>query len=277
MRSFPPPELTPSASLRDTHPQAAQDARVGRTRTEGKAAVRLLPFVRSPTLCLDSPSGQAAFRCPRRQGVRNEPGPNRGQLMAGHGKGEGTVGNPDPRPVRCGRGKTRSTCRQDSGAARKRETRCRASTQRFHAPEPKLGSIESLANELRRRTVKPPLVPRRRVLVVDDNLDYVRSLTLLLRSMGHQADFAINATAAISAARRFRPDTVLLDVGLPDGDGRLLAGSLRREAGLSNARIVCVTGRVHEDPRRSMEAGCDGHFVKPLDPALIENLLAPDR
>lgn len=123
----------------------------------------------------------------------------------------------------------------------------------------------------------PPPAPRRRVLVVDDNLDYVRSMTLLLRSMGHQVDYAINATAAIALARLFRPDTVILDVGLPDGDGRLLAGLLRREAGLSDARFVCVTGRAHEDPRRSLEAGCDDHFVKPLDPALLESLLAPGR
>jgi DNA-binding response OmpR family regulator len=122
-----------------------------------------------------------------------------------------------------------------------------------------------------------PLAPRRRVLIVDDNLDYLRSMTLLLRAMGHQANFAINATVALSVARRFRPDTVLLDVGLPDGDGRLLAEQLRREAGLSDVHIVCVTGRSHEDPRRSLEAGCDAHYVKPLDAGLIGSLLGRDR
>jgi DNA-binding response OmpR family regulator len=125
--------------------------------------------------------------------------------------------------------------------------------------------------------VEPTLAPRRRVLVVDDNLDYLRSMTQLLRAMGHQASFAINATAAIPVARRFRPDIVLLDVGLPDGDGRLLAGLLRSEVGLSDARIVCVTGRANEDPRRSLEAGCDDHYVKPLGPAQIESLLSRDR
>ena len=124
--------------------------------------------------------------------------------------------------------------------------------------------------------MKPPLATPRRVLVVDDNLDYLRSLTLLLRTLGHEVDFAINATAAIPTARHFRPDVVLLDVGLPDGDGRLLAGPLRREPGLSNVRILCVTGRAHEDPRRSLEGGCDGHFVKPLDPAMLQSLLAPE-
>jgi DNA-binding response OmpR family regulator len=115
------------------------------------------------------------------------------------------------------------------------------------------------------------------VLVVDDNLDYLRSMTLLLRAMGHQANFAINATAALTVARRFQPDTVMLDVGLPDGDGRQLAGLLRREVGLGDAYIMCVTGRSNEDPRLSMEAGCDSHHLKPLDPASIEDLLARGR
>jgi DNA-binding response OmpR family regulator len=115
------------------------------------------------------------------------------------------------------------------------------------------------------------------VLVVDDNLDYLRSMVTLLRAMGHEAAFAINATAAIPVAQRFRPDTVLLDVGLPDGDGRLLAGLIRREAGLRDAHIVCVTGRQYEDPRRSLDAGCDDHLVKPLDSQMIERLLARHR
>lgn len=115
------------------------------------------------------------------------------------------------------------------------------------------------------------------MLVIDDSLDYLRSMVLLLRTMGHYANFAINATAALSVARRFRPDVVLLDVGLPDGDGRHLAQLLRREAGLESIHIVCVTGRMHEDPRRSLEAGCDAHYVKPLDSPTLRRVLARER
>ena len=114
------------------------------------------------------------------------------------------------------------------------------------------------------------------MLVIDDSLDYLRSMVLLLRSMGHSANFAINATAAIPVARRFQPDLVLLDVGLPDGDGRELASVLRREAGLAEVQIICVTGRQHEDPRRSLEAGCNAHFVKPMDAATLQRVLARD-
>ena len=119
--------------------------------------------------------------------------------------------------------------------------------------------------------------PHRRVLVVDDDLDFVHSMAALLRAKGHEVSFAINATVALSVARSFRPDTVMLDIKLPNGDGRLLAAQLRREVGLDDLRIVCVTGHADEDPRRSLESGCDAHYVKPLDPAEIESLLAAGR
>lgn len=132
---------------------------------------------------------------------------------------------------------------------------------------------EFLASQSSFEAGRPSLAPRRRILVVDDNLDFSHSMTQLLRAMGHDADFAINATVALTVARSFRPDTILLDITLPDGDGRLLADELRREIGLDNIRIVCVTGRSQEDPRRSIQAGCDAHYVKPLDRAEIERML----
>jgi DNA-binding response OmpR family regulator len=114
----------------------------------------------------------------------------------------------------------------------------------------------------------------RRILVVDDNLDYVQTMALMLRAMGHTVDFAINATAVLPVAQRFRPDVVILDVGLPDGDGRVLARKLRREAGLETARIWIVTGSPYAERGASLAAGCDEHFVKPLDPAMVYRMLA---
>src|SRR5258706_15472375 len=119
-----------------------------------------------------------------------------------------------------------------------------------------------------------PLAPHRRILIVDDDIDYVHSMATLLRAKGHEVGLAINATVALSVARSFRPDIVMLDAKLPNGDGRLLAAQLRREAGLEDMRIVCVTGYADEDPSKSLDAGCDAHYVKPLDPAQIEGLLA---
>ena len=114
----------------------------------------------------------------------------------------------------------------------------------------------------------------RRVLVVDDNLDHVQTLALLLKGMGHQTEFAISAQAGIAAARRFRPEVVLLDLGLPDMDGTLVCRQLRREAGLEQVRILVVTGSAREgDRERVIEAGGDQFLQKPLDPRFLESLL----
>jgi CheY-like chemotaxis protein len=113
----------------------------------------------------------------------------------------------------------------------------------------------------------------RRVLVVDDNLDHVQMLALLLKEMGHLTEFAISGHAAIGAARRFRPDVILLDLGLPDMDGTLVCRQLRQEAG-AHVRILVVTGSAREgDRERVMEAGGDQFLQKPLDPRFLESLL----
>ena len=67
--------------------------------------------------------------------------------------------------------------------------------------------------------LKPGFRPKLRVLVVDDNLDTVHSMAMLVKMMGHEVQFAINGFAALEVAREFRPDVVLLDIGLPDFSG----------------------------------------------------------
>jgi CheY-like chemotaxis protein len=117
--------------------------------------------------------------------------------------------------------------------------------------------------------------PKRRVLVVDDDLDSVHSMAMLLKSMGHEVQFAINGFAAIDIARAFRPELILLDIALPDVNGEDIARQLKWEPGLERTRIVAVTGRSGADDRkRALEAGCEDFCVKPLAPTTLESLLA---
>ena len=74
---------------------------------------------------------------------------------------------------------------------------------------------------------------RLRVLVVEDNLDSVHSMAMLIQAMGHDVEFAINGFVALDLARAFRPDVVLLDIGLPDFKGDQVARKLKRQPGLA--------------------------------------------
>lgn len=113
----------------------------------------------------------------------------------------------------------------------------------------------------------------RRVLVVEDNLDAVHSMAVLIKMMGHECSFAINGFAAIDVARQFRPDIILLDIGLPDFPGYDIAKQLRWEPGLEATRIIAVTALPDVDRDRAIEAGCDEFYRKPLDPRKLEELL----
>src|SRR5258707_8372705 len=75
---------------------------------------------------------------------------------------------------------------------------------------------------------------RRRVLVVEDNLDTVHSLVFLLRDMGHQVDFAINGYAAVTLAQRMHPEFVFLDLGLPGLDGFEVCRKLKADPALKS-------------------------------------------
>lgn len=121
--------------------------------------------------------------------------------------------------------------------------------------------------------MRNPTAPARRVLVVDDNLDYLEVTIALIRALGCEVDFAVNGYAALLIAPRFRPHVVMLDVDLPDGDGRELARPLKQLRGLESVRVYCVTGRGAAERRLSLAAGCDDHFVKPLEGRVLASLL----
>ncbi|HVS00985.1 MAG TPA: ATP-binding protein [Thermoanaerobaculia bacterium] len=113
-----------------------------------------------------------------------------------------------------------------------------------------------------------------RVLVVEDNVDAAESLAALLRLWHHDVHVVHDGLEAIEAARRQQPEVVLLDIGLPGLDGYQVARKLRDEVGLDHALLVAMTGYGQpEDRRRSREAGIQHHFVKPVEPDVLKNLL----
>jgi signal transduction histidine kinase len=116
--------------------------------------------------------------------------------------------------------------------------------------------------------------PARRILVVDDNGDAADSLALLLSIAGHATRTARDGPQALAAAEEFRPEVVILDLGLPGIDGYEMARRLRERYGPDAPLLVALTGYgQEEDRRRSHEAGFDHHVVKPPDLAILESLL----
>jgi len=114
-----------------------------------------------------------------------------------------------------------------------------------------------------------------RVLVVDDNEDAAECLASLLDLAGHRTHLAHSGPDAVTSARAFTPDVVLLDIGLPGFDGYEVARRLHQELGERVPRLVAVTGfGADSDRKRSHEAGFDAHLVKPISTALLMKELA---
>jgi PAS domain S-box-containing protein len=121
-------------------------------------------------------------------------------------------------------------------------------------------------------------LPRRRVLVVDDNRDNASSLGLLLEALGQEVYTAHDGPMALALTRQHCPEVVLLDIGLPGMDGYEVARQCRRQTGLDQSIVVAMTGYgKDEDRRRSQEAGFNAHFVKPLSLDDLRSLLSQPR
>jgi PAS domain S-box-containing protein len=108
-------------------------------------------------------------------------------------------------------------------------------------------------------------VPGKRVLVVDDNEDAVRSLTLMLTMMGHEVVTAKDGEEAVRMVEESRPDLVLLDIGMPRLNGYDAARRIREEPWGRKLPLVALTGwGLEEDRRLAKESGFDRHVVKPI-------------
>jgi PAS domain S-box-containing protein len=123
--------------------------------------------------------------------------------------------------------------------------------------------------------VSEPTSIGRRILVADDNQDSADSLAMILEMGGHEVRVVHDGRAALSVAQTFRPDTVLLDIGMPQLNGYEVAQALRREPWGAKICVIALTGWGQEsDRQRATDAGFDRHLTKPVDPDALEAFLA---
>ncbi len=108
----------------------------------------------------------------------------------------------------------------------------------------------------------------RRILVVDDNRDAADSLALMLRLLGNQVDTIYDGTVAVPAVESFKPDVVLMDLGMPRLDGYQAARAIRAHCGDRKIMMIAITGWGGDTDRQlSRDAGFDRHLVKPVVPS----------
>jgi CheY-like chemotaxis protein len=115
-----------------------------------------------------------------------------------------------------------------------------------------------------------------RVLVVDDNADAAQTLAFLIRALGeNEVHVALSGAEALPLAARIRPDTVFLDLKMPEMDGYEVARRMRSEPWAHDAWLVALSGwGLEEHKRHSQEAGFDQHLTKPANRAALESILA---
>jgi len=142
-----------------------------------------------------------------------------------------------------------------------------------HLPVASENSVRATGSTPERMNDAQPM----RILVVDDNEDSAETLAMYLQSNGHRVRTADNGLAAVETAAEFRPDAVLMDLGLPKLNGYEAARQIRSERG-HEVLLVAVTGWGQEaDRRRSRVAGFDHHLTKPVELDKLRRLLAAAR
>lgn len=115
-----------------------------------------------------------------------------------------------------------------------------------------------------------------RILIIEDNADAASMLMLLLESWGHEVYVAHDGPEALVRAQTFKPELVLLDIGLPGMDGYAVARRIRELPDLGHVRVAAITGYGQESDRQlSLAAGFDAHLVKPVDIDALAELISP--
>jgi PAS domain S-box-containing protein len=126
------------------------------------------------------------------------------------------------------------------------------------------------------RALRARLRPiRTRVVIIDDNHDAAETMAMLIQEFGGSARIAHAAVSGLETVKEFQPDVVFLDIGMPGIDGYETCRRIRRERTERPIFVVAVTGwGQSQDKQRALDAGFDAHLTKPVDPAVVEELLA---
>jgi signal transduction histidine kinase/CheY-like chemotaxis protein len=115
---------------------------------------------------------------------------------------------------------------------------------------------------------------QKKILVVDDNKDAAVSLSRLLEKMGNKVRVSYDGLSALTELKKYHPDMVLLDIGMPDMDGYEVAKKIRTDSN-GSIKLVAVTGYGQEEDKiKSKESGFDHHITKPVEIAVLRNLLS---
>jgi CheY-like chemotaxis protein len=157
-------------------------------------------------------------------------------------------------------------------------------TVEVHSPGIGQGSEFVLRLPIMVETAKPPPQPpvresrrttARRILVVEDNRDSAASLAMLLKLSGNETRTAYDGQEAVETTATFKPDVVLMDIGLPKLNGYDACRRIREQAFGKSLVLVALTGwGQEEDLQKSREAGFSAHMVKPVELPALMNLLA---
>jgi len=123
------------------------------------------------------------------------------------------------------------------------------------------------------RADAPPKLERQRVLIIEDNQDTAAMMDIMLQEWGQETRVAYDGTTALEVASQFRPQVVLLDVGLPRLHGYEVARRIRQQDWARDAHVVAITGWGLEADRHGEAAGIDHRLLKPVDPETLHALL----
>jgi CheY-like chemotaxis protein len=138
-----------------------------------------------------------------------------------------------------------------------------------------LAASQSAGTERKTGAPSTRALPPQRVLVVDDNRDAAHSLGMLMTFLGAEVRAAHDGPTALAVIDTFKPNVVLLDIGMPEMDGYEVAQHIRQREDSAGILLIALTGwGQDEDRRRTREAGFDHHLVKPADISSLQALLA---